>query len=291
MTSPARRMPEVRDIELPLSGEQPASLLPMNLSVGLLATASLWHRELVRFYRQRSRVLGVIGSPLVFWWLVGSGLGDSFRAGDHGAGYLQYFFPGTMLLIVIFTSVFCMMSVIEDRHAGFLQSVLASPAPRAALVLGKVLGGTTLAAVQGVILLPLAPLVGIPLTPARVRGLVAFLFLLAFGLTAFGFLLAWVVDSTHGFHAIVNLIFIPMWLVSGALFPMSGASPWVAWLMRVNPLTYGTAGVQRLLFLREPLAAPSFSLALGMTLLFSLLAFLAALTVVHRRSRGSGLVS
>ncbi len=252
-------------------------------TVGIWATFSLWHREVIRFYRQRSRVVGVIGSPLVFWWLVGSGLGDSFRAEGHGTGYLQYFFPGTMLLIVLFTSVFCMMSVIEDRHAGFLQSVLVSPIPRAALVLGKVLGGTTLAALQGIILLPLAPLVGIPLTLGQVVGLMAFLFLLAFGLTAFGFVLAWQLDSTHGFHAVVNLIFIPMWLVSGALFPMSGASAWVAWLMRVNPLTYSTAGLQRLLF-QHPADAqtPSLSLSLGVTLLFGLLGFLGAFVSVSR---------
>ncbi len=278
-------MPEVKDVAVSLSVERKARLLPMRPSVGLLATISLWHRELIRFYRQRSRVLGVIGSPLVFWWLVGSGLGDSFRADGHGTGYLQYFFPGTVLLIILFTSVFCMMSVIEDRHAGFLQSVVASPIPRTALVLGKVLGGTTLAALQGTILLPLALFIGIPLTLGQTAGLVAFLFLLAFGITAFGFLLAWRLDSTHGFHAVVNLIFIPMWLVSGALFPMSGASPWIAWLMRVNPLTYSTAGLQRLLFLEHPSVAPgpSFSLALGVTLLFSLLAFLLALVVVVQR--------
>ncbi|MCS6818126.1 MAG: ABC transporter permease [Blastocatellia bacterium] len=279
-------MPQVKDVEISLPIERKVGFPPARLSAGLLATISLWHRELIRFYRQRSRVLGVIGSPLVFWWLVGSGLGDSFRANGHGTGYLQYFFPGTVLLIVLFTSIFCMMSVIEDRHAGFLQSVLAAPIPRAALVLGKVLGGTTLATLQGAILLPLAPFVGISLTLGQAVGLVAFLFLLAFGITAFGFFLAWRLDSTHGFHAVVNLILIPMWLVSGALFPMSGASPWVAWLMRVNPLTYSTAGLQRLLFLQHPQAvtqAPSFSLALGVTLLFSLLAFLLALVVVARR--------
>jgi len=282
---PTERMSPVKGVEVSLSIERRAELSSRRFSVGLLAAASLWHRELIHFARQRSRLLGVVGSPLVFWWLVGSGLGDSFRANGHGTGYLQYFFPGTVSLIVLFTSVFCMMSVIEDRHAGFLQSVLASPIPRSALVLGKVLGGTTLAAVQGAILLPLAPLVGIPLTVGQGIGVVVFLFLFAFGITAFGFLLAWELDSTHGFHAVVNLVFIPMWLVSGALFPMSGASPWVAWLMRVNPLMYSTAGLQRLLFLEHPLIAsgPSFSLALGVTALFSLLAFLLALALVARR--------
>src|SRR3970282_1112376 len=113
----------------------------------LLPTASLCWRELVRFYRQPSRVLGALGTPAVFWLLIGSGIGTSFRAAElpHAHGFLEYFFPGTLLLILLFTSIFCMMSTIADRHQGFLQSVLVAPVSRASLVLGKVLGGTLLA--------------------------------------------------------------------------------------------------------------------------------------------------
>src|SRR6266404_538095 len=108
----------------------------------LLPIVSLWRREIVRFYRQKSRVVGVIVSPLLFWLVIGSGFGSSFRSGTGNQNYLQYFFSGSLLMIVLFTSIFTMMSVIEDRDRGFLSSVLVAPVHRSAIVMGKVLGGT-----------------------------------------------------------------------------------------------------------------------------------------------------
>ena len=129
-------------------------------STFLLPIVSLWRREIVRFYRQKSRVAGVILSPLVFWLVIGSGFGSSYRSGAGDQHYLQYFFPGALLMIVLFTSIFTMMSVIEDRDRGFLSSVLVAPVSRSVIVLGKVLGGATLSAVQGLIFLVFAPAVG-----------------------------------------------------------------------------------------------------------------------------------
>src|SRR5690242_10055442 len=125
----------------------------------LMPAVALWWREVVRFYRQRARVVGVIASPLLFWIVIGSGFGTSFKSG--GQHYLDYFFPGALIMIVLFTAIFTMMSVIEDRKEGFLLSVLVAPVPRSAIVLGKVLGGTTLSAIQGLIFLVFAPFVGI----------------------------------------------------------------------------------------------------------------------------------
>src|SRR5271157_5198537 len=190
-------------------------------SAGIMLPAfTLWWREVVRFYRQRARVVGVILSPLLFWVVLGSGFGTSFRSGQAAGQqhYLDYFYPGTLVMIVLFTAIFTMMSVIEDRNEGFLLSVLVAPVPRAAIVLGKVMGGTTLAAAQGLICLVFAPLVGVHLTIASF-GVIA--------LTALGFAIAWPMDSTQAFHAIINLFLIPMWLLSGALFPFSGASKWI----------------------------------------------------------------
>src|SRR5215467_13706786 len=135
-----------------------------------LPAFTLWWREIVRFYRQRSRVIGVIASPLLFWLVIGSGFGTSFRAGDAPGQqhYLDYLYPGALIMIVLFTSIFTMMSVIEDRKEGFLLSVLVAPVPRTAIVLGKVLGGTTLAAIQGMIFLIFAPFAGVHLDPVRV---------------------------------------------------------------------------------------------------------------------------
>src|SRR6201988_4127843 len=216
----------------------------------ILPAFTLWWRELVRFYRQRSRVIGVIASPLVFWLVIGSGLGTSFRSG-HAPGqqhYLDFFYPGALIMIVLFTSIFTMMSVIEDRKEGFLLSVLVAPVPRTAIVLGKVLGGTTLAAIQGMIFLIFAPFAGIHLDLVRVLLIAVVVFLVSFALTALGFAIAWPMDSSQAFHGIVNLFLIPLWLVSGALFPLTGASRWIQIIMLLNPLTYGVESLRGLLY-------------------------------------------
>src|SRR6201997_5358202 len=199
-------------------------------SAGVFLPAfTLWWREVVRFYRQKARVAGVILSPLLFWIVLGSGFGTSFRSGEAAGQqhYLNYFYPGTLVMIVLFTAIFTMMSVIEDRNEGFLLSVLVAPVPRAAIVLGKVLGGTTLAAAQGLIFLVFSPLVGIHMGLGQFLLVVLTVFLVSFSLTALGFAIAWPMDSTSAFHAIINLFLIPLWLLSGALFPLSGASTWI----------------------------------------------------------------
>jgi ABC-2 type transport system permease protein len=218
--------------------------------VGLLVPSiSLWWREVVRFYRQRSRVVGVIASPLLFWLVIGSGFGTSFRStGAGGQHYLNYFFPGALIMIVLFTAIFTMMSVIEDRKEGFLLSVLVAPVSRSVIVLGKVLGGATLATLQGIIFLVFAPALGIHFTLVSFVLTVLVIFLVAFSLTALGFIIAWPMDSTAGFHAVINLFLIPLWLLSGSLFPLSGASLWIRALMRINPLTYGTDALRMLLY-------------------------------------------
>jgi ABC-2 type transport system permease protein len=250
-----------------------------------LPAFTLWWRELVRFYRQRSRVIGVIASPLVFWVVLGSGFGTSFRSGSAAGQqhYLDYFYPGTLIMIVLFTSIFTMMSVIEDRKEGFLLSVLVAPVPRSAIVLGKVLGGTTLAAAQGLIFLVFAPLVGVHIGFGAFLLVVLTVFLVSFALTALGFAIAWPMDSTSAFHAIINLFLIPLWLLSGALFPLSGASGWLRIVMRLNPLTYGVEALRALLYPQSP---TQFSLASSMAtlVLFSLFMFGLAFVVANRRS-------
>jgi ABC-2 type transport system permease protein len=250
-----------------------------------LPAFTLWWREIVRFYRQTTRVIGVLASPLVFWLVIGSGFGTSFRSGGTGQQhYLDYFYPGALIMIVLFTSIFAMMSVIEDRKEGFLLSVLVAPVPRAAIVLGKVLGGTTLAAVQGLIFLIFAPFAGIHLDPVQVLLVAVVVFLVSFALTALGFAIAWPMDSSQAFHGIVNLFLIPLWLVSGALFPISGASGWIRVIMRLNPLTYGVEALRALLY---PGAETTFPLSsdLGTLLLFSLVMFGLAFLMANRRGK------
>jgi ABC-2 type transport system permease protein len=251
------------------------------VSTLLLPAYTLWQRELVRFYRQRSRVVGVIASPLLFWLLLGSGFGTSIRSGGQ-PDYLTYFFPGALIMIVLFTSIFTMMSVIEDRREGFLMSVLVAPVSRSSIVLGKVLGGATLAAVQGLLFLVLAPFIGIHFDLQQFGLMVLIVFLVAFGLTALGFAVAWSLDSAQAFHAIINLFLIPLWLLSGALFPISKASQWIRAVMLANPLTYGVEALRLTLFPQsEQLFTPN--VALAVLTVFSIFVFCISYLIVNRR--------
>ena len=251
----------------------------------MLPIVSLWRREIVRFYRQKTRVVGVILSPLLFWLVIGSGFGSSFRSGAGDQHYLQYFYPGSLLMIVLFTSIFTMMSVIEDRDRGFLSSVLVAPVPRSAIVMGKVLGGTTLSAIQGLVFLVFAPSVGAHFGIADFAVVVVSVFLMAFSLTALGFALALRMESAQAFHAVVNLFLIPLWLLSGALFPANGASGWIRWVMRANPLTYGLDALRTALF-PATAAMNQFSVGISLAILagFTAILFVTAFLMVNRRT-------
>lgn len=239
---------------------------------------TLWLREVVRFYRQPSRMAGALGSPLIFWVLIGSGIGSSFKSSS--GGYLVYFFPGTVLMILFFTAVFSTISLIEDRREGFLQAVLVAPVPRSAVVLGKILGGSTLAFFQAALFLFFAPLVGIKLGIWAVLKVGGVIFLDAFLMTAIGFLIAWQFNSIQGFHAVMNLLLMPMWMLSGALFPAQGAAAWMQWVMRLNPLSYGYNAL-RIAMLGE---GPGFLFSLATTAALSLFFFVWAVWNASRPS-------
>ena len=220
-----------------------------------LCAGTLWLRELRGFYRQRSRIIGSLSTPVLFWFVLGSGFGSSLLPQD--GGYARFFFPGTVVLGVLFTSIFANISLIEDRREGFLLGVLVAPVSRLSLVLGKVMGSTTLGALQGGLLLPLAPLAGLSIDLSTLPAVVGVLFLTAFGLTALGFCSAWWLDSVQGFHSVMNLLLMPMWLMSGGVFPMDGSSAWVRWVTAANPLAYGVAELRRLLGAPVPAGSPS----------------------------------
>src|SRR4029079_6810495 len=209
---------------------------------------TLCQRELVRFLRQKNRVFGALGQPIIFWLLFGAGLGGA-NVGKGALGY-AHFFPGTLVMILLFTAIFATISIIEDRREGFLQGVLVAPIPRWTMVLGKVFGGAAIAMLQGTVFLVL----GLIATKAgwfnvidsTAGGLLAaFLLMLvvSIALTGLGFLIAWRMDSTQGFHAIMSVFLLPMWLLSGAFFPMD-VGGWLGWIIRINPLTYGVAGLR-----------------------------------------------
>jgi ABC-2 type transport system permease protein len=252
----------------------------------LLPAFTLWWREVVRFYRQPARVVGVVLSPVLFWLVIGAGFGTSLQSGATGTGnFLQYFFAGALLMIVLFTSIFTMMSVIEDRNQGFLLSVMAAPVHRSSIVLGKVLGGTTLSAIQGLMFLVFAPVIGVRLDVEQFLTVVLITFLTAFALTALGFAIAWRMESTQGFHAVINLFLIPLWMLSGALFPVNRATGWLKLLMHANPLTYAMDALLHTLF---PVTAPAPILPLwssvGVLAAFAGAVFVAGFLIASRRS-------
>ena len=268
-----------------IAATAPTPRMNPSQNVGVWTPAyTLWLREIVRFYRQKARVVGVIASPLLFWFVLGSGFAHSFHGGGAGSDqYLGYFFPGAVVMIVLFTAIFSMMSLIQDRNEGFLLSVLAAPVSRSAIVLGKVLGGATLAAIQGIVFLVFTPLIGVHPSPAAIAISIAAIVMISFELTALGFAIAWPMDSPQAFHAIVNLILLPLWMLSGALFPASGASGWLRILMRLNPLTYGVDALRYALFPGQP---TKFSLTtnLVVTVAFCALTFAASWAIVNRRT-------
>lgn len=253
----------------------------------LLPVMTLWQREVVRFVRQRSRLGSALSTPLVFWLLLGGGFSASFRPPGSPAGtdYLEYLYPGMIILVILFTAIFATISVIEDRKVGFLQGVLVAPVSRASIVLGQALGGTTLALFQGVLFLLLAPLAGVHLTVTSVLAGIVVMVLVSFALTSLGLIIAWRMQSIQGFHAIMNLILMPIWFLSGAFFPASGLPSWLGWLMWLNPLTYGMAALRSSLYMGNPATVgslPHLAPSLVVTAAFAIGTFVVASSTAQR---------
>ena len=234
----------------------------------MLAALSLCRRDLVRFFRQRSRVIGVLATPLIFWGLIGSG----FK-------YMDYLFPGTLIQILLFASIFSTISIIQDRNQGFLQGVLVAPVSRGTIVLGKVMGGMGIAVLQAMIFLPFGWFVGIPLHIGSWLAALGVMALVSFGLTSLGVLLAWRFESIQGFHSVMNLFLFPMWLLSGAVFPQKNAAPWIGIVMKGNPLTYGVDALRRVLG-GEGMAL---EISIGVTAVFAAAMFVLATVFARRR--------
>jgi ABC-2 type transport system permease protein len=260
---------------------------------GLGAAWMLAKREWVRFFRQRNRVTAAILQPLLFWVLFGTGLKGSFETAGQ-LDFLQFFLPGTVALIVLFAAIFSTISVIEDRREGFMQSVLVAPVGRWPVLAGKVLGGSAIAWVQAVVFLALVLLVGTISIEWTLIPLLGLLALVALAMCALGMIVAWPMESTQGFHAIMMLGLMPMWLLSGSFFPIPSLGPgatagqWVlGGLMRINPLSYAMVEMRRLLYPEIDFSgagfAPSSTVCWAVTILATVLLTLLA----WRLMRGS----
>lgn len=213
----------------------------------LLSSASLCRRELVRFIRQRNRVIGALATPIIFWLLIGTGMGKSFSSPDgSNPGYLTYFFPGTILMILLFTAIFSTISIIEDRREGFLQGVLIAPVGSEAMVIGKIVGGAILATVQAGLFLGLGYVTGIVgYSTVSLLWSLGLMGLISLGLTGLGLMIAWRMSSTQGFHAVMNLFLMPLWFLSGAIFPLRDDTPQLLKLVVLaNPLHYALTSLR-----------------------------------------------
>jgi ABC-2 type transport system permease protein len=212
------------------------------MTAGFSAARALTHRELRRFVRQPSRIVAAIATPALIWVFLASGLARAIDS--DGPGYTLYLLPGMATLTVMFSSIFTSISLIEDRHAGFLQGVLTSPAPRWTIVAAKAMGGGIIATIQGALLLFAAPLLGSHAGPLDYLLAIAALACIGVSISALGVAAAWWVDSSQGFHGIMNTVLMPMWLLSGALFPLATAAGWLRIAMLVNPLTWATIALR-----------------------------------------------
>lgn len=216
------------------------------LRTELDAVLCMWQRDMTRFLRERERVFGALAQPLLFWLVIGTGIGATFEPKGAAAGfsYLAFMFPGIIALTLLFTSIFSTISVIADREHGFLREILASPAARTSIVAGKIAAGSTLAVLEGLLLLVFAPFAGLGFGILGAVQLFLAMAAISSGLTGLGLMIAWRMRSTQGFHVIMNFLMIPMWLLSGAVFPAAGAPAPLQVLMYLNPLTYGTAALR-----------------------------------------------
>ncbi|HEX6987831.1 MAG TPA: ABC transporter permease [Bacillota bacterium] len=249
----------------------------------------IWLRDLVRFVNERTRLVGALGQPLIYLGVMGTGFGATFRAAalPDGFSYVQFMFPGILGMTVLFTALFSAVSIIWDREFGFLKEVLVAPVTRPSIVLGKALGGATVALLQATLLLALSPLVGLRLGVVDIARLWLVMLLIAFALTSFGLALASRMPSMEAFQMVMNFLIVPMWMLSGAFFPLQGVPGWMAALMRIDPLTYAVDALRGVMYAGTPmgraLVAHGFGFNLTVVALVSLAAFAVALVTFKAR--------
>jgi ABC-2 type transport system permease protein len=214
----------------------------------LRAIKIVWRRELIRFKADRLRMITSLIQPLLFLFVLGAGLQSLSRAGTHGVDLKTFIYPGILCISVMFTAMFSAASIVWDREFGFLREMMVAPVRRSSIVIGKTLGGATVAAFQGVIIICLAGLVHVPYDPLLILGIFGLQLLLAFTITAFGIMVAVRIKQMQSFMGVMQMIVMPMFFISGALFPVASLPGWLTVLNRLDPLTYAVDPMRRLVF-------------------------------------------
>jgi ABC-2 type transport system permease protein len=214
----------------------------------LRAIRIVWRRELIRFRSDRLRIVTSLVQPLLFLFVLGSGLQTVASAGTHGVDLKTFIYPGILCIAVMFTAMFSAASIVWDREFGFLREMMVAPVRRSSIVIGKCLGGATVASFQGVIVIALAGFVNVPYDPLLILGIFVLQLLLAFAITAFGVMVAVRIKQMQSFMGVMQMIVMPMFFISGALFPVAGLPVWLTVLNRIDPLTYAVDPMRRLVF-------------------------------------------
>jgi ABC-2 type transport system permease protein len=205
----------------------------------LLALATIWQREVIRYVRDRTRVISTLVQPVMFLVVFGTGLAETLASGNLGVNYIVFMYPGTIAMTVMGVGFFATISTVWDRQFGFLKEILVAPIPRTAIALGKTAGAATMASIQALILLLMAPIIGIALHIAYIPLLIAFMILLSLAVAGLGLFVASLIRTTESFGLLVQMLIFPMFFLSGAFFPLTAVPTWMAVLSYINPLTYG----------------------------------------------------
>jgi len=234
-----------KDITVPETGERNLTELirvavpERSIRADLRAVSIVWRRELIRFRTDRLRAITSLVQPVLFLFVLGTGLSRLASRGlPVGVDFRTFIYPGVLAMSVLFTAIFSAASIVWDREFGFLREMLVAPVRRWAIVVGKCLGGATVATFQGLIFLALAGVAHVPYDPVLMLTLIAELLLLSFTLTAFGVMMAARIKQIQAFMALTQLFVLPLFFLSGALYPLNGLPPWLTVLTRIDPLTY-----------------------------------------------------
>lgn len=221
---------------------------PRSAASEMRAIKIVWQRELIRYFSDRLRIVTSLLQPVLFLFVLGTGLSRLAMAGTGGLNLRTFMYPGILGMTVLFTAIFSAASVVWDREFGFLREMLVAPVRRSSIVIGKCFGGATVAAAQGVLMIAMAGLVGVPYVPALLLGVFGLQVLLSFMLTAFGLVVAARVKQMQSFMALTQILVMPLFFLSGAMFPVTGLPTWLTVLNRVDPLTYAVDPMRRIVF-------------------------------------------
>lgn len=263
-----------------------------NTGPRMRALPALWRREVVKFARDPNRVAGAVLQPVAIWLLLGFGFQDSFSlptAAGADMPYLEFLFPGMITIVALFTAIFSTIAIVEERDSGFLQAALATPVRRGSLTLGPALGCATLVVGQSILFFALIPLTGHAPTVSGLVLMAGVLAVVALGFNAFGVVMAWRSRTTRGFHALMTLLLIPLWALSGAFFPAEGAPGLLRWAIRLNPVSYGVDALRSAMYWPQasPVEAFPFALSLAVTGIFAAAMLALAVRTAGRAGAGS----